>query len=76
MGHAYANYFSKTHIVCYTKMQKKITVLFPGKTPLKLKNTPKTNNFNPVPAAGTAGPCSTTMCRRSDNSVDPNQTGS
>ena len=67
------------------KNAKKITVLFPGKTPLKLKNTPKTNNFNPVHAASTAGPCSTiialllrstTMCRRNGNSVDPNQTDS
>ena len=37
MGHVYANDFSKAYIVCYRKMhtKKKITVSFPGKTPLK-----------------------------------------
>ena len=62
MGHAYANYFSKAYIVSYRKMpkQNKLTVSFLGKTPLKLKKyLKKSNNFNPVPAASTAGPCST-----------------
>ena len=41
MGHANANYFSKTYIVCCRKSQKikeinkNFTVSFPGKTPLK-----------------------------------------
>ena len=61
MGNAYANYFNKAYIVSYRKMPKKkkiFTVKFPGKTPLKLKNTPpppekkkkkkkKSDNFNP-----------------------------
>ena len=45
MGHAYANYFNKAYIVSYRKMpkKKKITVLFPGKTPLKLEEIPPKN---------------------------------
>ena len=47
--------------------------------PVKIKiNTPKkSDNFYPVPAASTAGPCpSTTMYRRNGNCVDPNHTDS
>ena len=61
MGNAYANYFSKTYIVCNRKKPKKkkknTTVSLPGKTPLK--TTPKSNNYHLVPAASTAGPCVT-----------------
>ena len=86
MGHDYANYFSKTYIVCYRKVpkKKKIAVSVPGKTPVKLKNAPnRSNNFHPVPAQAQptlillllARYCgSTTMCRRNGNPVDPNQT--
>ena len=65
MGHAYANYFSKTNIVCYRKMpeNKKFTVSFPGKNSVKVKTSPpptkKSNNFHLVPAASTAGSCPT-----------------
>lgn len=56
MGHAYMKYFSKTYVV-YNRMMQQKNVSFPGKTPLKLKNTPKSNNFSSVPDASTAGPC-------------------
>ena len=39
MGDVYANYFSKTYIVCYRKNAKKITVSVPVKTPLKQVKT-------------------------------------
>ena len=57
------NYFSKTQIVRYRKMPKyKIfTLSFPGKTLLKLKNTPKYHSFHPIPAASTAGPWPTVI---------------
>ena len=69
MGHAYANYFSITYIICYRKKpktktktkkqktKKKITVSFPGKKCLPTPHPPppKSNNFHPVPAASTGG---------------------
>ena len=48
--------------------------------PIKVKKKiPKnSNNFHPVPASSTAGPCPTIigLCRQNDNCVDPNQTDS
>ena len=54
-------------VTCNCQKIKKITVSFPGKTPLKLKQKPKkkkkkkntSNNYHPTPAASTAGPCPT-----------------
>ena len=43
-----------------SQKNKKITVSFPGKTPLKLKHMPKKLKHLPsVPAASTAGPSPT-----------------
>ena len=90
MGHAYANYFSKTYIVCYRKnapKSKNFTISFPGKTPLKLKQMPKKNQTITIPHLLKAQPTiallllvcycgSTTMCRQNGNCADPNQTDS
>ena len=45
-GHACAYHFSKIYIVCYRIRQEntKFTVLFPGKTMFKFKNSPKVNS--------------------------------
>ena len=81
MGYAYANYFSKTFIVCYRKMPKKSPFHFLAKPPLKLKKNQTI--FHPVPTASTAGPCPTIIGlllrfynRRNGKCVDPNETDS
>ena len=55
MGHAYANYFSKTYNVCYRKMPKT------GKTLFNLKkNAPKNQTLSiPYLLQAQPGPCPT-----------------
>ena len=49
MGHAYANYFGKTYIVCYRIMpnNKYLTISFPGKSQFKFKRSYKSRKENP-----------------------------
>ena len=73
--------------LCVTEeYKKKITVSFPGKTPLKLKNAPNNQTIS-FPYLLQAQPAlallllacncgSTTMCRRNGNCVDSNPTDS
>ena len=88
MGQAYANYFSKTYIVCYRKMpkSKNFTIYLLAK-PFNVKQMPPKNLTISMPYLLQAQPglallllawyCGfTTICRRNGNCVDPNQTDS
>ena len=90
MGHAYANYFIKTYIVCYRKMQKTkhFTVSFPRKkSPLKFLKNATENQTLSIPYLLQAQPalavrllacysCSSTLCRRNGLCLNHNQTDS